>query len=144
MNTTLHRFCAPLALTLAAALSLVGCGGDARSPADWEQDTQKMLEGSNEAIKSCYNAELQKNRKLNGTVTVTFTIVRGNGHVKKPRVDQARTTGGDALKKCVIDNIQDLKLSPPDANHGEATYTWIFNSSEAAAPAPADAAQPAS
>ncbi len=126
-----------------ALLGLVGCGGDARSPADWEQDTQKMLETSNEAIKTCYNAELQKNRKLNGSVTVTFTVIRGNGHVKKPKVDQARTTGGDALKKCVIDNIQDLKLDPPDANHGQGTYTWIFNSSEGASPAEAPAEAPA-
>ncbi|HTJ85064.1 MAG TPA: AgmX/PglI C-terminal domain-containing protein [Polyangiaceae bacterium] len=140
MKTTLA-----LATSLLVGSVLAGCGGDARSPSDWQDDTQKMLESSNEAIKTCYDAELQKNRKLQGSVTVTFTILRGNGHVKKPRVDQARTTGGDALKKCVVDNIQDLKLEPPDANHGEATYTWIFNSSEApASPAPADAPADAS
>jgi outer membrane biosynthesis protein TonB len=120
---------------------LAGCGANARSTSAWQDDTQKMLETSNEAITNCYNAALQTNRQLAGSVTVTFTINQRDGHVKKPRVNEARTTGNNALKKCVIDNIQDLKIEPPDDNHGEATYTWVFNASDTKfGPAPVEAA----
>jgi len=126
------------AVAAVSTFTLVGCGG-ARSIAGWQDDTQKMLEPSNAAIKSCYDAALQKDRKLAGSVVITFEVERDTGHVKNANVDAARTTGGEALTKCIIDNIQDLKMDPPDPNQGEATFTWTFNST-AAAPAPADAA----
>jgi len=125
------------ALTITAALSLLaGCGGGAttRTPAQWTEDTYKLLETQNEAIKTCYNSELKKNPKLEGTVVVDFHVDNKTGNIKKVRIDKKKTTAGDPVRKCVTQVVQDLKLTPGDTNDGQANFSWEFKANVTEAP----------
>ena len=140
------KLCSPK-LSLAAlltplALASIGCGGYTRTPEQWTEDTRQVLEAQNEFIKSCYERELKQNPKLEGTVSVNFVVDNGTGRIRKVKLNDANTTAGDPVRKCVMDNIKDLRLKPPDANTGKATYTWEFKAvvppaDEPAAEAPA-------
>jgi hypothetical protein len=126
------------------ALSLVaGCGGGAvtRTEAQWTEDTYKLLETQNEAIKKCYNDELKKNPRLEGSVVLEFHVDNKTGNVKRVRVDKKKTTAGDPVRKCVTQVVQDLKLSPGDVNDGQASFTWEFKATVTEEP---EAAPPAS
>lgn len=138
-----------LSLVFASGLA-VGCGGHTRTPAEWTEDTRALLEGQSEFIKACYTKELKENPKLEGTVTVKFTVENDTGRVRRVKIDDAGTTAGDPVRKCVMENIKDLRLKPPDANDGLGTFTWQFTATvppaqpEEATPADAAAAPPAS
>lgn len=126
-------------LTL-ALLSATACGGYTRTPEQWTEDTRQMLEAQNEFIKSCYNRELKGNPKLEGNVTVKFLVENGSGRVKRVKLDDSGTTAGDPVRKCVMENIKDLRIKPPDANDGRATFTWEFKATIPAATEPAEPA----
>ncbi|MBK6513693.1 MAG: AgmX/PglI C-terminal domain-containing protein [Polyangiaceae bacterium] len=116
-----------LAAVLLASLPFTtGCGGYSRTPDQWQTDTYKLLEAQNEPIKTCYNKALRSNAKLAGNVIVTFVVEDDTGRVRKARIDNSRTTAGEPVRKCVLDSLRDLKLTPPDASTGKATYTWEF------------------
>lgn len=117
----------PLALLAGTA---VGCGGYTRTPEQWTEDTRQVLEAQNDFIKSCYNRELKQNNKLEGTVTVTFLVENDTGRIKKVKLDDSKTTAGDPVRKCVMDNIKDLRLKPPDWNNGRGSFTWEFKAIE--------------
>lgn len=128
-----------MGLALVAA-SATACGGYTRTPEQWTEDTRQMLEAQNEFIKSCYNRELKANPKLEGNVTVKFLVENGSGRVKRVKLDDSGTTAGDPVRKCVMENIKDLRIKPPDANDGRATFTWEFKATvPPAEEAPADA-----
>jgi hypothetical protein len=131
-------------LPLAAlALSATACGGYTRTPEQWTEDTRQMLEAQSEFIKTCYNRELKQNPKLEGNVSVKFLVENGSGRVKRVKIDDAGTTAGDPVRKCVMENIKDLRIKPPDANDGRATFTWEFKATIPSADEPAaDAAAP--
>lgn len=116
-----------------------GCAGNMRSPAQWDTDSQALLATHSEAIKACYNEALKKSPKLSGAVVVSYTIEPETGALKKAKLDEARTTAAAPARKCVLDNLLELKLAPPDANIGQGTNTWIFTATEAPV-APAEAA----
>lgn len=118
---------AKLATLLVASLPFAaGCGGYARTPDQWQTDTYKLLEAQNEPIKACYNKALRSNPKLEGNVIVTFVVENDTGRLRKARIDNSRTTAGEPVRKCVLDSLRDLKLTPPDASTGKGTYTWEF------------------
>lgn len=121
--------------TFAVSL-LAGCGGAmTRTEAQWTEDTYKLLETQNEAIKKCYNDELKKNPRLEGSVVVDFHVDNKTGRFKKVRIDKKKTTAGDPVRKCVTSVVQDLKLSPGDVNDGQASFTWEFKANVTEEPA---------
>ncbi|MBL9025168.1 MAG: AgmX/PglI C-terminal domain-containing protein [Myxococcales bacterium] len=122
----------PVALLTSAA---VGCGGYTRTPEQWTEDTRQVFEAQNDFIKTCYNRELKQNDKLEGTVTVTFLVENDTGRIKKVKLDDSKTTAGDPARKCVMDNIKDLRVKPADWNNGKGSFTWEF---KATVPAPVE------
>ncbi len=134
MNTLKHSLL--LAGAFGALSSLVGCGGYTRTPSQWTEDTYKLLETKNESIQKCYNSELKKNPGLEGMVTVDFHVDNRTGRVRKVKIDKQKTTAGDPVRKCVTTAIQDLKLTPPDANDGQAKFQWEFKANVAPADPP--------
>jgi len=135
----------------ALTVGSVGCSVAARDATMYAQDTQKVLESKNAAIKTCYDEALKTDAKVAGTVTVKFTVKADTGDLTDIKVDAAGTTAPEALSQCVVTSIQGLKLAPPDDQEGLATYTWSFQvggatglapavAPPAAAPAPAAAA----
>jgi len=125
----------------ALTVSTVGCSATVRDANMYAQDTQKVLESRNAAIKTCYDQALKADQKVSGTVTVKLTVKAETGDLADIKVDAAGTTAPEVLSQCVVSSIQGLKLVPPDDQEGLATFTWNFQVSGApanpAGPAPA-------
>lgn len=119
---------------LALAVTAVGCSVAARDANMYAQDTQKVLESRNGAIKDCYDQILKTDKSVAGTVTVKFTVKTETGDLTDIRVDPAGTTAPEALSQCVVTSIQGLKLAPPDSQEGLATYSWNFQVGAPATP----------
>lgn len=123
------------AFALVALAALVaGCSFHARGPEDYAKETQSVLESKSGDIKACYDAALKTDKSLTGTVTVKFTVQAETGDLTSVAVDPAATTAKEPLPGCVTSALAGLKLAPPDARDGLATYSWEFQA--AAAPVP--------
>lgn len=130
----MKKFPTHLAL-LALTVGAVACSVNVRDPNAYAQDTQKVLESRNAAIKTCYDQALKTDTKVAGTVTVKFSVKADTGELTDIKVDAAGTTAPETLSQCVVTSIQGLKLVPPDDQEGLATFTWNFQVGGAAPPA---------
>lgn len=129
----------PLLVVLGAA---TGCGAAARSPEQYRDDTAALLETQNGAIKLCYDDLLKTDPHVSGKVAIRFTVKEGTGQVIEPKVDPASTTAPEKLSQCVLTAISTLKLQPPDAQDGQATFIYDFHVNPPPPAAPAAAAPP--
>lgn len=121
---------------LALAVAAAGCSVNIRSPEQYRDDTQALLETRNAAIKTCYDDALKTKTDLTGRVTVHFMVEKKTGKITNPAAVPAGTTAPEALTTCVVNSINGLVLTPPDDNDGDATFVYDFTS-QAATPAPA-------
>ena len=124
------------ALTFAASafgLLATACG-NARTPDQYAADTQAVLSSKNAQIKDCYEAELRKDKNVQGAVTVHFNLEPDTGKVVAVTVESAASP---ALGACVSKALEGLVLAPGDSNEGVATFTWNFT------PGPTPPAPPA-
>lgn len=123
-----------IAISLLA--SVAGCSFIARGPDQYRDDTKAVLEQSSGAIKGCYDAVIKTDKGAAGTVTVKFTVAQETGAIADVRVDDAGSTAPPPVRDCVVNAIGGLKLDPPDARDGKATFTYEFEvAPQAAAPA---------
>jgi hypothetical protein len=120
---------------LALLGSTVGCSFYARSPEDYRDEVQKLLDTKAGDIKACYDAALQGKQDLQGRVTISLTVEAETGMLKDVKVDPAGTTAPAELQTCVTNSVSGLALAPPDKREGQAI--WIYEFSAAPAPAPA-------
>ncbi|HEX3774149.1 MAG TPA: AgmX/PglI C-terminal domain-containing protein [Polyangiaceae bacterium] len=112
-----------------ALLSLVfiaGCSFQARSPDEYRDATQAVLETKSPDIKNCYDEALKTKSDLAGTVTVHFTVEAETGKIGNVSADVAKTQAPDALTQCVVKALDGLALNPPDANPGDGTFEYQF------------------
>jgi hypothetical protein len=116
--------------------SVTGCSFYARSPEDYRDATQALLDTKAQDIKVCYDAALKGEKELQGRVTVQFTVEAETGKIKDVKTDPAGTTAPETLSMCVTNAINGLALTPPDKRDGVATWVYDF-SAQPAAPAPA-------
>lgn len=105
-------------------LSLGGCSFHARDAESYRKITREALETKSGDIKSCYDKELEKDPTLSGTVIVTFTVEKDTGVFKDIDVKNKESTAPKALTRCVKNALEGLKIDPPDARDGKATFTW--------------------
>jgi hypothetical protein len=119
---------------VAFAAMAAGCSFHARSPEDYAKETQAILETKSGDIKKCYDEALKKDAKLTGKVTVNFTVKAETGELTSVTVDAANTTAAEPLPSCVTTALAGLKLAPPDARDGLASYAWDFQASAAPVP----------
>jgi hypothetical protein len=117
---------------LALVASSVGCSFYARSPEDYRDETQKLLDTKAVDIKACYDAALQGKQDLQGKVTVAFTVEAETGKLKDVKVDPAGTTAPAELQTCVTNSVSGLALAPPDKRDGQAI--WIYDFTAQATP----------
>jgi hypothetical protein len=108
-------------LTLAA-----GCSFHARSPDEYRDATQALLDTKSADIKTCYDDALKGKSDLAGTVTVHFTVEAETGKIGNVSADAAKTQAPDVLTQCVVKSIDGLALNPPDANPGDGTFEYQF------------------
>lgn len=108
----------------ALAAALAGCSFHARDAEAYRKVTREVLETRNGDIKSCYDAELKKDKNLKGTVVVKLKVEKGTGIIKDVRLDTAASTAPESLGKCVVSALDGLKIDPPDERDGDATFSW--------------------
>lgn len=114
---------AALPTVLAAAL-LAGCAGTKRSPQAYRADTQQVLATRDDQIKRCYDKVLAADAAATGTVTVHFVVEKKTGAFTKATVDPSHSNAREPLVMCVLEAMNGLKLQPPDANEGQASFTY--------------------
>ena len=115
-------------LLIAASLAttaLVGCAF--RSPEMYRDDTNKVLETKQAAIKACYDDILKGQPGVGGKVTVKFEVETEGGKIQNVTVDKPSSTAPDAVGDCVKKNIEGLVIAPPDRRLGQATYVYEFS-----------------
>jgi hypothetical protein len=132
MKTTFIKL--SLFALLAAA---TGCEFHARSPEDYRDVTQAVLDTKAQDIKACYDGALKGQKDLQGRVTVQFVVEAETGKLKDVKVDPAGTTAPEVLSQCVTNSVSGLALTPPDKRDGIATWVYDFTPTAAPAPAPA-------
>lgn len=115
---------------LLSALSLSACSFHARDAESYRKVTREVLETRNSDIKSCYDKALEKDPKTDGTVVVTMTVEKDTGIIKDVKVDKEASKGDKGLRACVVDALSGLKIDPPDARDGKATFTWKFEAKQ--------------
>jgi len=103
-----------------------GCSFHARSPDEYRDATQALLDTKSADIKTCYDGALKGKSDLAGTVTVHFTVEAETGKVGSVSADAAKTQAPDVLTQCVVKSLDGLKLDPPDANPGDGTFEYQF------------------
>ena len=112
----------PLAVfTIAMATA---CAATKRSPQAYRADTQKALESRDAQIKSCYDELLKQDATAGGTVTIRFVVEKKTGTFTQATVDPSSSNAKEPLLLCVLNAVNGLKLDPPDANEGQATFTY--------------------
>lgn len=119
-----------LFIPLFALLGSLGCSFYARSPAEYSEETTKLLETKRDELKSCYDEVLEKNSKAKGVVAVDFLVEAKTGAIKDATIDQEKTTAPDSLQKCVLTVIDGLKLDPPDQREGKASFSYNFETGQ--------------
>jgi len=108
------------------ALLLTGCQFHARDAESYRKITREVLETRNADIKACYDKALEKDPKASATVVVNFVVEKDSGVIKDFKIDDKASKGDKSLQKCVLSSLEgkDLKIDPPDAREGHATFRW--------------------
>ena len=115
-----------LLASLASLAFVAGCSFHARSPDEYRDATQALLDTKSADIKTCYDGALKGKANLAGTVTVHFTVEAETGKIGGVTADAAKTQAPEVLTQCVVQALNGLALNPPDANPGEATFEYQF------------------
>lgn len=112
---------------LLSAIALCACSFHARDAEAYRKVTREVLETRNDEMKSCYDKALEKDPTVEGTVVITLTVEKDTGVIKDVKLDKKASEANKHLRQCVLEALGgDLKIDPPDAREGQATFTWQF------------------
>jgi hypothetical protein len=109
-----------------ALVGATGCRFIKRDEARYRDDTSKLLETNNAKLKDCYDGVLRTEKSAAGSVVVTFKVKEETGEIFSVVADDAKSSAPGPVRECVVQSITGLKLDPPDAVEGHATYTYEF------------------
>jgi hypothetical protein len=115
------------ALLAALAVGSIACSFMARGPEQYRDDTKAVLEAAGGNLKACYDGVIVADKSAKGTVTVLFSVEPETGVIKDARVDEAKSTAPAPVHDCVLQTLGGLKLDPPDAREGQATFSYEFD-----------------
>ena len=113
-------------ISIAIALSALGCSYHARSAEDYRKVTRELVETRNGDIKACYDKQLVDDQAVSGTVVVSFTVKAETGQIANAKMDEVASSAPAALGECIVAALDGLVLDPPDARDGDATFRWEF------------------
>jgi hypothetical protein len=100
-------------IRFAALLCIAACGGTGLS-ADVRTDISSRMATAQPPIAACYADALKTNRKLKGTMVLTFATAPSTGAFTD--ISVARDDVGDpGLQRCVIGEVGKLKLEKPQS-----------------------------
>jgi len=105
---------------------LVGCG-TARSTMAYRDAVATLVAAKAPAITACYNRVLATAPTAAGAVAANFVFEPGTGKLSSLKLDSAHTTASPEVGACVVSNLSDVSISPPDRKRGEASWTWTFS-----------------
>lgn len=115
-----------IALAALAFPLLTACAGTKRSPQAYRADTQQVLETRNAQVKRCYDQQLAREAGAgaSGTITVRLVVEKKTGAFTKATIDPGASNAPEPLVLCVLEALAGLRLDPPDANEGHATFRY--------------------
>lgn len=95
--------------------------GSATPTATVPDDAQRVADGARKAALKCFGAELAKDPKAGGQVTLRVSLANS----KATKVEVADTTSSKALTDCVVEAVQ--KASYPDVTASKTvTVPFLF------------------
>ncbi len=115
-----------LALLGLAVTATTACQYHARSAEKYRDATQELLLTRQNEIQGCYDNILKQDKAAQGLVKINFTVQKDTGTIVDPAVDADGTTAPTELGDCIVNSIQGLALTPPDARDGLASFTYEF------------------
>jgi hypothetical protein len=107
-----------------AAAAAAACGP--RMAGDGvRRDIAARMAAARDPIAACYQAALERNRGLRGTMIVTFSTRPGTGEFQDVRV--ARDDLHDPeLERCVVAQVARLRLAAPTDSPVPVEYPIVF------------------
>ena len=95
----------------ALVAALAGCGGSGMGKTV-RADVTARMDSAADPIAACYKTALEKNRKLKGTMVLSFKAAPSTGAFENVQI--VRDDIGDpAVRECVIAEVGKLKLAEP-------------------------------
>jgi hypothetical protein len=109
---------------LVAGIAAVGCS-KAGMGASVRSDVTARMESARDPIAACYASGLEKNRKLKGTIVVSFRAAPSSGAFEG--IEVVRDDVGDpTVTECVLAEVAKLKLATPQKTALAITYPIDF------------------
>ena len=104
--------------------ALSSCAGSGFSTAV-RSDVQARMTSVQPKFADCYAKALKRNRKVEGTVVVSFVAKANSGKFEEVRVVRSDIADPE-LDMCVVKEISDLKLDKPAKNQVAVEYPIAF------------------
>ena len=120
-----HRY--STLLLIAALTPSFACTLWQREPTYYAEVLTELFESRTEAIDACYDRYLEEvDDKAAGKLVLALEVAPKTGVLTKVEPVAEQSDVPEGLAACVIDNVSDLKVDPPDVNTAEASFTWEF------------------
>ena len=93
-----------------------------------KQIIRRVINKNRQAIKYCYDKELQKKKDLEGKIVVKF-VIAPNGSVVSSSIRES-TMGNAAVEDCIAERVKRFKFpAPKGGGIVEVSYPFIFKAS---------------
>ena len=103
----------------AGACSRTGTGSGVRT------DITARMQTIQQPVQMCYAVALERNRKLKGTMVLSFRAAPDTGQFDQITVTRDELAD-DQVKKCVLDEVAKLKLATPQKTAVTVSYPINF------------------
>ncbi|HVV88431.1 MAG TPA: AgmX/PglI C-terminal domain-containing protein [Kofleriaceae bacterium] len=108
-----------LVAALAAGCARTGTGAGVRA------DITARMQSIQAPIQQCYATTLQSNRRVRGMMVVNFRAAAGTGQFDQVSIGRDEPAD-DGLRRCVIDQVSQLKLQTPQRTSVSIAYPIRF------------------
>jgi hypothetical protein len=117
------------ALAMASlSLSLGACSGSGFGKPT-RDDVQAQMTAAQPKFAECYADALKRNRKVQGTVVVSFVAKAKTGKFEEIKIVRSDISDPD-LDKCIIAQLGTLTLSSPTKSHVAVEYPVSFTAED--------------
>lgn len=108
------------------AVTMTACSGGSGMGDEVRRDVTQRMQASQEPIAACYEAALQRDRKLRGMIVLSFVAAAKTGKFEK--IEVVRNDLPDAeLEQCVIAEVSKLALAKPTSTQVAIEYPLSFS-----------------
>lgn len=120
MNSAMNKKVILAAVLLGGGCASSGLGDGPR------QDVTARMATIQQPIATCYEAALQRNRKLRGTMTVAFDTAPGSGKFSNVKITRNELPDAE-LEACVKEQVGGLALAQPTKTKIGVEYPLSFS-----------------